>query len=167
VGTLKRSILRSITSENVNSWDKKIPSILYGYRRKRQADGRSPFEILYGAKPRLTGVDPVSLIDEPTEAHRQIELLAYRAARASRRTSKMNQEENRFKVGDQVLVVHGPALGLVKWPALLSKWYGPCMVVRVDHPRYHLESPNGRRTRKPVHTRRLRKYVERKPDLAL
>jgi hypothetical protein len=128
-GTLKRSILRSITSENINSRDKKIQSVLYGYRRKRQADGRSPFEILYGAKPRLTGVDPVSLIDKPTEAHRQIELLAYQAAGASLRTSKMNQEENRFKVGDQVLVVHGPALDLVKWPALASEWYVPWKVV--------------------------------------
>jgi DNA primase large subunit len=122
VGTLKRSILRYITSENVKSWDKKIPSILYGYLRKRQAECRSPFEKFYGAKPRLTVVDPVSFIDEPTEAHRQIELLAYRAARASRRTSIINQEENRFKVGDQVLIVHGPALCLAKWKALVSKW---------------------------------------------
>jgi Integrase core domain len=160
VGTLKRSILRTING-NPSNWDKAIPNILYGYRRRRQSDGLSPFELIYGTQPRLTGVDPVSFIEEPAEEHRRVELLAYQAVRASRRTLDNATESNAFSVGDKVLVAHGQAMGPTKWPSLVSKWYGPCKVIAVDHPRYHLRSTSGRKTRKPVHVRRLRKYVPR------
>ena len=40
-------------------------------------------------------------------------------------------------------------------------WLGPYKVRTVQHPRYELEDAPGRRSRKPVHVRRLRLYIQR------
>lgn len=44
--------------------------------------------------------------------------------------------EVRIKVGDELLVAKGAALeAMHKWPIAVSKFYGPCRVVRARHPR--------------------------------
>jgi hypothetical protein len=51
------------------------------------------------------------------------------------------------------------------WPVFTDKWYGPCRVMYVDHPRYTLQSSNGRHTPRPIHSKRLTPFRERGPDM--
>jgi hypothetical protein len=162
---MKRAMLRSLTA-TVTEWDKTIASILYGYRQRPQTDGWTPYQMLFGTPPRLAGVEPVALIENPTDNTRRIELLAQKAVQAARRTWEMPQVETKFAPGNKVLVARGAAMNLVKQAALVPKWYGPFEVTFADHPRYHLRAANGRVTRRPVHARRLRQYWDRTSNVA-
>ena len=64
-----------------------------------------------------------------------------------------------FKVGDHLLFARAKALGALKMPPFESKWLGPCKVMRASHPLYDLRLANGKKTRKPIHSRRLKKWV--------
>jgi transposase InsO family protein len=165
IGTMKRAMLRSLTA-TVTEWDKTIASILYGYRQRPQTDGWTPYQMLFGTPPRLAGVEPVALIENPTDNTRRIELLAQKVVQAARRTWEMPQVETKFAPGNKVLVARGAAMNLVKQAALVPKWYGPFEVTFADHPRYHLRAANGRVTRRPVHARRLRQYWDRTSNVA-
>ena len=58
VGTLKQVVKKMIVSSEVD-WDAWISRVLSGYRKRPGADGMSPFEILFGVKPRFTHEPPV------------------------------------------------------------------------------------------------------------
>ena len=60
-----------------------------------------------------------------------------------------------------MLVARAKALGALKMPPFESKWFGPCKVMRASHPLYDLRLANGKKTRKPIHSRRLKKWVPR------
>ena len=61
----------------------------------------------------------------------------------------------------------GPAANRgIKRPALFSHFYGPCRIIRANHPRYVLLSPSGRVTRDAIHARRLVLYRRRPTHLA-
>ena len=67
-----------------------------------------------------------------------------------------------FEAGDKVLVARGTSLGGMKWLTFVSKFYGPCWVLKVRHPRYVLELQHGRVSKRRSHARRLVLYRERK-----
>ena len=55
----------------------------------------------------------------------------------------------------------------LKWPAFLSRFYGPCGIISDHHPRYLLLLPSGRRvSRYAVHARQLLIYRLRPTHLA-
>ena len=62
--TLTTHLMKVVNAEGDN-WDEHIDSILFGYRVNRQASTKiSPFELLYGVKPRL----PIDLDDVDCDA---------------------------------------------------------------------------------------------------
>ena len=167
VGTIKKSVAKMVY-KNAREWDKRLPKVLYGYRRRRLAEGCSPFELLYVHPPRLSSVDATPLLPACTLAHRQIELLASANLRAKRHDhhtkSPSRKTTEASQIGEKVLVCRGGALHTtVKWPSLISKYYGPCTVRNSDHPRYVLCSQHRRLSRGPIHARRLVRYYQR-PD---
>jgi hypothetical protein len=43
-----------VVNDKANDWDKHLPSVIFGYRINKQgSSGFSPFELMYGVKPRL------------------------------------------------------------------------------------------------------------------
>ena len=145
IGTIKRSLSKTAYRDRLR-WDRELPSVLYGYRRRRLREGYPPFQLLYGVSPRMNGFEPRPLLHVATDADRSREILATDAARATRAdiqntprdSSKI--KERRFTVGDQALVAKGKSF-LGKLPAFTSKFTGPCRAVKANHPRYHLTPP--------------------------
>ena len=166
VGTLKRAIHRVIlgSTPGRTNWDQALLKVLYGYRRRKMVVGLSPFELLYGVLPRMEPGDKEPLFGISEVRHREMELLHSRAMQAMRITGRgatplTDGRETSFNVGEEVLVVKRAALGnMQKWPIALSKFYGPCRVVRARHPRYTLVSPHQRYSKRDIHARRLVLY---------
>ena len=148
--------------------------LLYGYRRRPHSGGVSPFHLMYGVPPRVDTKEAVALLPHSSLAHRTQEILSTPAIRAERlldqeRKAQTNFEKlaHRFVVGEQLLVARGDALNLsVKWPLCKFKYFGPCTIVRPNHPRYELVSPNGRVSRQAIRARRLMPYFKRPTHLS-
>ena len=75
VGTLKKAVLKTTLSSHME-WDVALSQVVARYRRRRLADGSSPFELMYGVSPRLMPTDAPALITEPTELNRAVEIMA-------------------------------------------------------------------------------------------
>ena len=168
VGTLKKAVRKMVLGQGV-SWEKSLPKVLFGYRRRRLAGGVSTFELMYGVPLRIEPADKPPMIIPSTIAHRNMELMATDATRASRASKQSESiapnitESREFSVGEEVLVAKRAALNPAqKWPALSSKFYGPCRIVKADHRRYYLVSMHGRNSRRAIHARRIMPY-NRKP----
>ena len=159
VGTLKRSLKKMVMSTK-KDWDECLNDVLQGYRRRPYPDGASPFEMVFGIKSRGSHEPPrVEEVGENVSLMREFELAAVKALRATRLIPVSSPSEPTFKVGDLVLVRRGKNTG---GPKLLKHdWSGPFRVRKEDHPRYILEQEDNRRSRKPIHVRRLRLYTER------
>ena len=69
------------------------------------------------------------------------------------------------KVGDRVLLRRDKQPEGSKFEA--RTLLGPFNVISVEHPRYVLENAPGRKSRKPVHFRRLRRYQERDDNIPM
>lgn len=176
VGTLKRAIRKTLLGNGAPGaeWEQELNQVLYGYRRRRMADGYSPFELMYGVGPRSQPGPELDPIPKGGVHARELELLAALAYRATRVARQKKKEERlpkaassrRFNVGDQVLVERGAALGaLQKWPLGISKFYGPCRVVKARHPRYTLISPGARYSRRDIHAGRLIPFIQKPAHL--
>ena len=53
----------------------------------------------------------------------------------------------------------------IKWPSFVSKFFGPCRVIRASDPRFYLISPHRCMSRRGIHARRLKPYHERPRSL--
>ena len=122
-------------------------------------DGVSPFEAMFGVRPRSSHEPPeVEYVASNTALFREFEVAAMKATRASRIVAKASPPEANFKVEDMVLMRRGKNTKGAK--LLRQDWSGPFMLKKVNHPRYILENENQRKSRKPIHVRRLRRYVQ-------
>ena len=104
------------------------------------------------------------MLKDPEEVQsREIELLSIQSARARREEIARTEGPpiDTFTVGQKVLVAKAKALGALKMPPFESKWFGPCEIVTANHPLYGLRLETGKRTRKPIHARRLKLWVPR------
>ena len=162
VGTIKKS-LQKMSRGGHKDRDTCLRSALYGYRRKPGADGASPFEVLFGVKPRIA-IDGVEAVPEESIVAnaRPLELALALIMRAERLIPRIESQEAIFEIGDLVLLRRGNQPRGSKFEARM--WLGPFEVVSVHHPRYTLKNAPGRKSRKPVHLRRLRKYYERNDE---
>ena len=59
-GTLKRAIQKVVVSNSDRNGGDFLGEILGGYRKRPGTDGRSPFEILFGIRPRFA-IEPLQL----------------------------------------------------------------------------------------------------------
>ena len=170
VGTVKTAVRKTVLETGME-WDKALIQILYGYCGRALSNDVSPFELMYGVPPRTdprAEIGP-SLVVPSSDIYRRLELLAGSVPRAIRSGAS---EEKRiavasshfFRQGEEVLVARGTAFGGTKWPANVSKFYGPCRILEARHPRYVLESRHGRISRKPIHARRVVPYCASKID---
>lgn len=169
IRTLKHGIRRVLANGSIDR-DEAVHKVVFGYCRRPLREAPSPFQLLYGVKPRILSTD----VSRRFHAARgsgltfwEVEILVGCSERASR-ASTQNQAKSpkrvhveRFKVGDLVLVAHGLVFSSTKWPAVRPKLYGPCTVERAQHPRYYLRSSTGRRTRDMLYARRLVSYHPR------
>ena len=169
VGTLKRAISK-IVFAGQEEWESTLPRVLYGYCRRRMAQGAAPFELMYGVPPRMDGTEVGSLIPSSTEENRRMEHMATTTLRAVRSDRKPPKQETRgirkFEVEGYVLVAKGTALSAtLKWPSFSSKYFGQCKIVRARHPLYHIVSEHGRYSRTEIHARRLVRFHQRPEHL--
>ena len=79
--------------------------------------------------------------------------------RTERLVPRTFQKEARYQIGDRVLLRRGKEPEGSKFEARM--WLGPFNVISVEQPRYLLEIAPGRKSRKSVHFRLLRRYQER------
>ena len=77
-------------------WDFCLDQVFYGYRRRSSADGKSPFEVLYGVKSRFSEEKEASILPSTKEA-REFELAIALAARAERVVPRMVTENRSSK----------------------------------------------------------------------
>lgn len=68
-----------------------LPHILYGYRRCRLYAVDLPFELIFGAKSRISPSEPVALIANASDAHFDLELLASFAFHPQRRGEQVSR----------------------------------------------------------------------------
>ena len=156
VGTLKKA-LQEVTRCESKEWNQSLEDALYGYRRKPGTDGVTPFEILYGVKPRFS-IEPSLCVPraEVLSHARPSELAMALINRAERLVPRTVHRDRRYEIGDMVFLRRGSLPVGSKFQACM--WLGPYKLISAHHPRYVLENTPGRKSRKPVHVRRLRRY---------
>ena len=161
VGTLKRAVQKALVSNKDRDWDDCLGEILVGYRRRPGTDGKSPFEVLLGIRPRFAVESPeLEPIAFNMNVAREFEVAIAKSLSASRivPTAPENRT-NKFEVGEKVLVRRGRKETGSKIES--TNWIGPFIIKEENHPRYKLRTNDRRKFRRPVHARRPRLYVER------
>ena len=161
VGTLKRAIQKVVVGNNDRNWDDCLGEILGGYRRRPGTDGKSPFEMLFGIRPRFAVEPPqLDLVAFNTDLAREFEVAIAKSARVSRIVPRVAEKwTNKFEVGQKVIVRRGRKERGSKVES--TNWFGPFIVKEENHPRYQLRTDDRRKFRRPIHARRLKPYVER------
>ena len=95
VGTLKRGVKKTVVAAQ-RDWAEALPGVLYGYRRRRMASGASPFEFMYGVKPRFLATEGAAHIQESesSDDHRFAELLRQAYIARSGRNHESSKEHH-------------------------------------------------------------------------
>ena len=161
VGTLKREVQKVLVSNKDRVWDESLGEILGGYRRRPGTDGKSPFEILFGIRPRFAVESPdLEPIEFSTNFSREFEVAIAKSLRASRIVPTVPENwTNKFEVGEKVLERRGRKEAGSKIES--TNWIGQFIIKEENRPRYKLRTNDRRNFRRPVHARTLRLYVER------
>ncbi|MCP3663854.1 MAG: transposase family protein, partial [Gammaproteobacteria bacterium] len=175
-GALK-TMLKMYVDEDQSTWDRMLPFVMYAYNTGlRSGTGFSPYEVLFGKKPRLP-IDNMllppkrelkTLPEYVQEVAKRIETVKKVAAKISETQQVKSKERHdrksrlkRFQVGDLVLIrVECFAAGTSK--KLSAFWDGPHRVVYapVDAPTVIVrmfDDPEGKYDR--VSVQRVKKYV--------
>ena len=159
VGTLNDA-LQKVTRSESKEWDAYLDNVLYGYRRRPGPDGAAPFETLFRVKPRFAIESSSATPGEEVLANaRPFELSLALTNRAELLVPRTFPKEARYQIGSRVLLRSGKQSEGPIFEARM--WLGPYKVISVEHPRYVLENAPGRKSRKPLQFRRLRRYQER------
>ena len=149
-----------MVSNKDRDWDECLEKVLGGYRRRPGTDGKSPFETLFGIRPRFAVESPeLEPIAFNTNFAREFEVAIAQSLRASRivPTAPENRT-NKFEVGEKVLVRRGRKEA--GWKIDSTNWIGPFIIKEENHPRYKLRTNDPKKFRRPVHARRPGLYVE-------
>ncbi|XP_068236948.1 uncharacterized protein [Palaemon carinicauda] len=127
-----KNLLRKYMQETSEQWDRDIDLLMYIIRSvPQEATGVSPFELMFGRKPRTT-------------------LSMEKMSRLYDKKAKLRV----FQPGDEVLVYH-PIPG----SPLREKFMGPYKVLqRISRVNYVLSTPDRRRSKKLVHVNLLKAY---------
>ena len=155
VRTIKDSISK-LVEDKVTAWDEYIDVVLRGYRVRETRDHPSPFYMLFGVEPRILPSDQRELVLDAPEV-RALEIAEVSLVRDRRMRGQGILPVQRYWVGDLVLLAR-------TWnkerkdKKLALRWEGPYEVKDVTPPTYMLRTRLGRRTRTPIHERRLRLY---------
>ena len=172
-GTLK-TMLKKVVHANPEQWDRYIPALLFAYRElPSESTGFSPFELLYGRRPR----GPIDLLariwsgdqeeDQSKPLYQYVSDLKsilqesisvateniQAAARRYKATFDKQTQVRSFQVGDEVLVLLPSDTN-----KLLMQWKGPYVVKEVHGCDYKIAMGN---KQKIFHANMLQKYHRR------
>ena len=144
VGTLKRAVVKVLLSNKDRDWDNCLGEVLEVYRRRPGTDGKSPFEILFGIRPRFAVELPqLELVAFNTGFAREFEVAIAKSHRASRIVQSAPEKWTRkFEVGETVLERRGRKEAGSKIES--TNWFGPFIIKEVNHPRYKLRTDDRR-----------------------
>jgi hypothetical protein len=155
--TLQDVTAKALDEFKSDLWDEKLPGTIFAYNTIPHGEtDASPYELFFGRLPRL----PCSFMDEidtgiPTDERFST------LQRIFRKTAVRMQElrrDQRFKVGDQVLV-HRPAIA-PGWPKKFAlPWKGPFKISGTrGYMRYAILDEGGREM--VVHAAQLKPYFD-------
>lgn len=72
VGTMKRGIEKLENKSGVD-WDTVVERLMFWYFQRQQRDGKSPFELLYGLKPKILHSEDKRLVTTDNTGFREVE----------------------------------------------------------------------------------------------
>ena len=170
--TLKK-MLKKIIDVDGKNWDQLIPFVLFSIREVPQAStGFSPFELLYGRRPRgLLDLAKEAWEQQPSPHRSVIEYVdqmqermgkiwplmqehMQQAQRAQARVYNRTAQVREFRPGELVLVLIPTAEC-----KFLAKWHGPYEVVeKVSDVNYKVRQPGRRKTSQIYHINLLKKW---------
>ncbi|XP_068243231.1 uncharacterized protein [Palaemon carinicauda] len=169
-----KNLLRKYIHSSGNEWDCDLELIMYVIRGVRnQSTGMSPFELLFGRRPRTIlssvkerilklGDNEVPLSQYISELNRKLSDL-HSIAKTNLITAqekmKINYDKKAktrsFKVGDAVLLYH-PIAG----SPLREKYQGPYTITqRISPTNYIIATPDKRKSTQLVHINLLKAYL--------
>ena len=164
-------ILRKYCGDRPLDWDLWLPSALHAYRvAKQTSTGASPFELLYGRKPRLpTDVACSCATPPPTDTSEYLQRLSTEMVRArelvdanltaaqERQRQGVTPHVRLYSPGDLVYL-HDPGRLRGKAYKLLSVWDGPFKILRKqgENDVYQIQHSHKGGRRRWVHHDRLR-----------
>ena len=178
-GTLKR-MLKCYSNEELKTWDKNIPYLLFAYREaKHESTGFSPFELLYARHVR----GPLSIIKEEweefnpdEEQQSSISFILDARERLQKMTALARSNENKEKKRQKKyfdkkckrreLKVHDKVLILLPTSTnkLLAEYKGPYEIVEKVSPVDYRVKLN-RQTLKVFHINMMKKWHERQEEM--
>ena len=170
--TLKR-MLKKVMEVDGKNWDQLLPHVLFAIREVPQAStGFSPFELLYGRRPRgLLDIARDAWESQPSPHRTIIEHVEQvrdrmaqvwpvvrehlgRAQQAQARVYNRGAQLRTFDPGDQVL-----ALIPTSECKFLAKWQGPYEIIdRVGEVNYRVRQPGRRKTTQLYHINLLKRW---------
>jgi hypothetical protein len=170
--------ISALCYSKVDRWDEYVDEVLFGIRvRKHQVTGQSPFYLLFGILPRLSGdVAPPGAILEPLDdveqrvqregwTNREFEDLrvargeAYLRTQAAKEKMGKNEEEFYFKQDDWVKIKN------FQKKKFHFSWKGPYIVHGYGYyPTYWLRNPNGEFLNKVVNQANMAPWAARVGD---
>ena len=174
--TLKQMLRRMIVVDG-KDWDQLLPHLLFSIREVPQAStGFSPFELLYGRRPRgLLDLAKEAWEQQPSRYRSLVEHIdqmhslmtqiwpmvrehMQQAQLVQARVYNSGAQVREFQPGDKVMV-----LVPTQECKFLAKWHGPYEVVeRVGPANYRVSQPGRRRTTQIYHINLLKRWHE--PD---
>ena len=129
---------------NQDHWDRYIPTLTYALNTAhKESIKTTPFEIVFGRKPRLFG--PIGVHANDTTLSRQQQLQRLPGVREEARTAILRAQEvyrkryNKthvnvsYQIGD-IILVHNPATPLGLSPKITRHWGGPYYVSSILSP---------------------------------
>jgi predicted aspartyl protease len=176
-GTLIQGISMYVDSNQL-TWDDFIEPVLFSYRSTPcKSTGYSPFYLLYGRMPRLP-LDMALLGDEDsdTDPQKHLEIITEKLKGAQTKSIEnlrkaqdqmkasydKKAKQRRFQVGDEVWM-YNPAHRRHLSRKLQHLWKGPFKIAKLvpgTECTYRLKTMQGRMLSAPVHSDRLKKYVD-------
>ena len=157
IRTLKNAVAK-IIHDHLTEWDAALPAALHGYRVRATRERPSPFELLFGVKPRILENDMKIIPHIQDDAFRPLESAQLAALRDKRKHDTGEPPKQKFALESLVLMARSREKDM-KNRKLALRWDGPYRVTSAKPPCYFLRDAHGRVSRKPIHERRLRSYV--------
>jgi hypothetical protein len=167
--------LRCLVHAKPEQWAKWLPQAEYWYNTTHHsALGKSPFEVLYGRKPRHFATQLESLPGKTDvegwlkERADMIPLIKQHLERAQRRMqcqADKNRSEREFSVGDRVYLRLQPyvqtSVAMRSSQKLGFKFFGPYLILqKIGKVAYKLQLPPTARIHPVVHVSQLKKAVK-------